>query len=395
VALDLNDVLKEHGPDAIRVLHDSAEKYEPGVPATANGSGTVQTDAKLGIVTAASLLEEPARQREWLVHDWFPAAEVTLLAGDGGIGKSLLMLQLGFACATNRDWIGLAIKGCPVLYAGAEDDINEVHYRLEKLFEHEPGATNLDRFHILSLAGEDALLCEVAGASKRITTTPLFTKIEAAIARCGVGLLILDAAADMFGGEENSRAQVRAFIQALRNIALKKRCTIVILAHPSVDAMKTERGYVGSTAWNNSVRSRIRFYAPKKDDGTELDPDVRILELGKANRARRGGKIMLRWQDNRFVREGSGAQNQIERQLRAEDRFLTLLLQRNSQERFVSPNRSRSFAPTEFAKHPDGAEFSSREYEHAMEILLSKGSIRNEEYGPPSRRRNRLVVNQQ
>ena len=73
---------------------------------------------------------------------------------------------------------------------------------------------------------------------------------------------------------------------------MRLKAAVLFIAHPSVDGIKTGRGYSGSTHWNNSVRSRLYF-----TDGTSADsegppnPDLRVIELAKSNRARRGEKF--------------------------------------------------------------------------------------------------------
>ena len=42
----------------------------------------------------------PPPPRRWLVEDWLPAGRVTLLAGQGGVGKSRLALQLAAGIAS-------------------------------------------------------------------------------------------------------------------------------------------------------------------------------------------------------------------------------------------------------------------------------------------------------
>ena len=59
-----------------------------------------------------------------------PANNVTMLAGDGGAGKSLLSLQLAVAVATGGSWIGFRPKAGSVLFVSAEDEIEELHRRL-------------------------------------------------------------------------------------------------------------------------------------------------------------------------------------------------------------------------------------------------------------------------
>ena len=49
----------------------------------------------------------------------------------------------------------------------------------------------------------------------------------------GARLVILDTAADLFGGNENDRGQVRQFMNALSRIAMKINGAVVLCAHPS------------------------------------------------------------------------------------------------------------------------------------------------------------------
>ena len=54
-------------------------------------------------------------ERSWIVRDWIPNYQVTMLNGDGGIGKSLLAQQLLTSCATGNSWLGLDVKPCKAL----------------------------------------------------------------------------------------------------------------------------------------------------------------------------------------------------------------------------------------------------------------------------------------
>ena len=60
-----------------------------------------------------------------------PHRNVTLLSGDGGIGKSVLVLNLFAHIAARMDWLGFKTMQGPVLYVGAEDDKDEIERRIE------------------------------------------------------------------------------------------------------------------------------------------------------------------------------------------------------------------------------------------------------------------------
>jgi RecA-family ATPase len=346
---------------------------------------------ELEIVSALELLKRPAPSRQWCVEPWVPHREVTLLSGDGGIGKSTIALQLCTSAAARLDWFGMEVRHGAALYISCEDDIDEVHYRLEQIKAQTPDA-DFGQLHIVSLAGEPAFLATPAPAGMQPTAR--FKAIEKAIERHEIRLLVLDAAADVFGGNEIDRAQTRGFIQMLRGLAIRRNCAVILLAHPSVDAMKTGRGYAGSTAWNNSVRARLYFTRATAPDGSEPDQDRRLLELAKSNRGRAGQKIIMRWHAGCFVLDGAHETGleRLHKEIQAEQKFIELLQMFNEQGQTVSASRNHTFAPNLFAKHPAADGIGKKEFEHAMQRLLTADKIEIVEYGPPSRRYSKLRI---
>ncbi len=209
---------------------------------------------RLEVVTAKSLANGDPPPRSWLVEELIPKKNVTLLNGDGGTGKSLLALQLAVATAIGSYWVGREVAAGSCLYVSAEDDIDELHRRLAQIGAAlQTELAHMDGLTILPLAGRDAVLAAPSGTLK---PTPLFRSLEAYLREHKPALIVLDTLADMFGGEENHRAQARQFIGMLRGLCVRHHSTILVLAHPSVAGMASGTGSSGSTAWNNSVRSR-------------------------------------------------------------------------------------------------------------------------------------------
>ena len=68
-------------------------------------------------------------------------------------------------------------------------------------------------------------------------------------------LLVIDSAAAAFGGNENSRSEVRAFVSALDAWACSARCAVLLISHPSKATEGEAAIYSGSTDWRNSVRA--------------------------------------------------------------------------------------------------------------------------------------------
>lgn len=156
--------------------------------------------------------------------------------------------------------------------------------------------------------------------------------------------------------------------------------------------MASGTGSSGSTAWANSVRSRIVFERARASDESVPDPDLRTLSVNKSNYAALQS-ITVKWRAGVFEPQGSIASlDKLALENRAEEQFLALLHLFNAQGQDVSAKRSVSYAPAMFATHPNAGGVPKRQFEGAMQRLLTSGRIKIEQFGPPSHRRSRLVL---
>ena len=240
----------------------------------------------------------------------------------------------------------------------------------------------LARFKLIDLAGKSATIA-VFDRNGQIKQTPTSAAIEDVAREHSAGGIILDAVADFFGGNENERREVRAFVSALRGLAMRLGAAVIFLAHPSVDGIKTGRGYSGSTHWNNAVRSRLYFTDVKEEGDGPTEPDMRVIELAKSNRARRGEKIYAIWEAGRFVVAAPGATRNSEIETATDELFLLLLSKAKKQGQDLSPSRSPSYAPTVLARWPSSKGTSKAALERAMHRLLEAGKIRVRNIWPP------------
>ena len=338
---------------------------------------------------AAGLMRKPIPPREWLVRDLVPSRTVTLLGGDGGTGKSLLALQLACAVATDGAWLGRSVAGGSALFISAEDEEAELHRRLADVVTAS-GATfdDLNRLTLRSLAGEDALLATLDRSGGVLNTTPLFSEIDKRISDERPGLVVLDTLADLFPGNENDRAQARYFIGILRGLAIRHKCAVLLLAHPSLSGIATGVGTSGSTAWNNSVRSRL--YLDRITD----NPDARVLSTKKANYGRIGERISMTWRAGIFVPDSLvGPDSELADEAKAERVFLRLLDDFTMEGRTVKSAQAQGYAPKAFAASGRTEGVSKQALQSAMERLFSKREI-VESYGghkSPSKQTLRIV----
>jgi RecA-family ATPase len=329
-------------------------------------------------------------QRRWLVLNRIPKANVTILTGDGAAGKTTITLQLVAATPCGGDWLNSIVdEPGPAMFLTAEEDQDEIHRRLAAILEHQ-GKTfsDLENIQVLCRPGDDAVLGAAEVRSGIVRPTPLFESLLATAIEKRPSLIAIEAAADVYAGNENDRAQVRQFIGLLRRLAINSGAAVLLVAHPSLTGLATGSGSRGSTAWNNSARSRLYFTSPKKSEEGE-DSDVRELRVMKSNYGPAGEVIRLRWQKGLFVPVSSmGTLERVNAEAIADQAFLDCLDAGLGSGRQVSPYKSSIYAPAVFAQMPQARGLRPITLAAAMERLFQAGRIETIETGPPSKRRS-------
>jgi RecA-family ATPase len=230
-------------------LADKLIRFESGPRA--------QTEQPLPYLDMSGWDSNPAPEREWAVDNRIPMYQPHLTTGHGAIGKSLLELTRAVAHVLGKPWLGMAVRQGPVIYLGAEDEEDELHRRLEAILRHY-GAKFGDivgGLHLLSYVGEDCLL-GIPDNKDIIRPTELFHRLLVDAIRIGPVSVTIDTLTDVYAGDEIDRNQTTQFVKLLQHMAIKARCSVAILAHPSNAGMATGSGLSGSTGWHNKVRSR-------------------------------------------------------------------------------------------------------------------------------------------
>jgi hypothetical protein len=326
-----------------------------------------------------------APERKWFVEGLIPDRTVTNLSGDGGSGKTEIILQLIAAASLQTQWFGKDVSAGPCLYFGAEDEADELHRRLETIVRHAgQELSDLEGIRLVPMAGMDAVLAE-PDRNGNLAATAIYPKLVSQAMALRPKLIVIDPSADVFGGDEINRAQVRKFVSMLRSLAMEIDCAVLLLSHPSLTGMSSGTGTSGSTAWNNSVRSRLYLEV--------TSTETRELKLVKANHGKVGEKIELRWDDGVYVLDNGGdpaVENLIN--AKADSLFLELLAIFTEQGQNVGIVTGTSYAPAKMAEHPKAKGFDKKQLALSMQRLLDAVRIKVVKEGSASRQRSRLVI---
>lgn len=346
--------------------------------------------AALPLINISTWDDEPVPQQEWAVKDRIPLCTTALFSGEGAAGKSLIQLQQSVAHVIGREWFGTLPRQGPAIFIDAEDDERVIHLRLADVLRHYnvKFADVLNKLHLVSLAGEDAVLAVLNRKSGRIEPTPRYAKLLEMAGDIRPVMIGIASTADVFAGNEINRSEVQQFIALLTRIARTANGSVNLISHPSLTGISTDTGISGTTQWHNSVRARSYLKSAGSKGGEERDTNLRILEFKKNNYGPVSESILLRYENGLFVPVMGKTATQAERDLEAEDIYLSVLTKLIGQNQDLGADKHGSnYAPAKIAAHPDANGFSRPEMEAAQQRLLDAGKIHIKDTGPPSKRR--------
>ncbi len=331
---------------------------------------------------AALSMVEPI-PKAFAIERLAPLAEVTLFTGPGSAGKSLLGQQLATAAAAGLPCLGLNVMPGPAIYFTCEDDAEQLHWRQVHLCGalRVPMASLAGKLHLVSLRGALDNELGTFGPDGTLALAPAYERLVRKIKATGAKLVILDNVAHLFAGNENDRGQVTRFVNLLNRLASETGAAILLLGHPN----KSGDSYSGSTAWLNAVRSQITIDHERDGDGNVLDPDLRVLTVGKANYARKGEAVKFRWHNWAFVRDDdlpTDTRAELAEVVKANGEnaaFLRCLAQRTLERRHVSEKVGANYAPKVFATMAEAKGIKKDRLVAAMDRLFRIGKIERAE----------------
>jgi len=234
-----------------------------------------------------------------IIEDLVADEEVTLLGGHGGIGKSILGMQMACAVATGQPIFGkstdLTGKGPKkVLYYSAEDPKKRLKRRMRSIAAQFYPVNNdgspadahnqalramlRDNLLLIDASEFEPLFGELDAKQRSLGAKTDYFTLQHFVAMHAADLVIIDGGSDAFDGNEISRRDVRAFIKLLRKINFTRKLAVLLMVHIDRSSARGnvtgDDGYSGSTAWHNSCRRRLFLQSKKEkdEDGNEMEP---------------------------------------------------------------------------------------------------------------------------
>jgi RecA-family ATPase len=339
----------------------------------------------------------PVPEQEWSVLNRIPRRECTLFTGEGAGGKSTIELHRNAAHVLGRDWLGAMPELGPAIHIDAEDSEPVMHRRLAAIVRHY-GVTFGDLIkgglHLMSLAGQDAVLATVTRAGK-VEPTTLYRRLLEAAGDIKPMSIAISSCANVFTGDENNRSQLQQFVGLLTRVAIRANGSLSLTAHPSLTGINTDSGLSGTTQWHNAVRARFYIKGVKPDSGEQPDDDLREIVFKKNQYGPKAESIVLRWQNGLFLPvPGMGSIDRVAREAKSDEVFVALVRRFSSANRKTSDKPGPTYAPALFAREDEAKQvgLSSKNLEAAMRRLFKREMIWNEPYGRPSRQHHHIAL---
>lgn len=204
-------------------------------------------DSFLAKASIGRYLESTPEEREFAWDKFAPVGKVTVLAGPGGVSKSMLMLHLLVHGALGNSWGGFTVDG-PMrgLYVSYEDDTLELHKRVHRLAtalkEEDNGMGGmlydidgaLRKNLMLYAADDDAINWLLMSKFDQRSAPERTARVEwliGFIRHAKLKVICVDPVVYTHNLEESSPGDMALYMQTLTYIAKAGNCSVIVLHH--------------------------------------------------------------------------------------------------------------------------------------------------------------------
>lgn len=219
----------------------------------------------------------PAQELQWLWPGRIPLGKLTLFAGDPGLGKSFVALDIAARVTRGEKWPdGEQCNGGPgsVIVLSAEDDpADTIRPRLEA------AGADLTKVHILQAVRRDK-----PNGESRLEHFSLETdlvSLQDAVSSLGdVRLVVIDPISAYLGSTDSHvNAKVRSLLSPLAELASALCVAVLAVTHLNKNTSSALYRATGSIAFVAAARA-VWLFAKNPDD-----PGQRLMLPGKMNLA--------------------------------------------------------------------------------------------------------------
>ena len=197
---------------------------------------------------------------DWLWHERLPRGKCVLVAGEGGLGKSMVLCSIAAVVSRGRDWPnneGKSSCGSVVILSAEDDAADTIVPRLMA------ADADLNKVHII-----DAVLEKDGKGHRTFSLQADLSALEQKIVELGdVFLVIIDPLTSYLGPvDSHKNAELRSVLEPLGAMAARQRITVIGNTHLSkAQGGSANSRVIGSVAFVNHARA-VFMAMPDPDD---------------------------------------------------------------------------------------------------------------------------------
>lgn len=262
---------------------DDFDELPPLETGSSNAPGEASSETKKAaqavrfqVQSAAEFLTRRAPQ--WIIKGVVPRADLMVVYGDSGSGKSFFMFDMLGAIARGVEWRGKKVAKGRAVYIAAEG-AGGCRNRLKAYCEfHGVNPDELD----IGIIPEAPNLIEKTDVKDLIAAVRAFGKVD---------VIVVDTFAQSFQGNENSGEDVSRALAHCKALNRATGALVVLISHTGKDASRGVRGWSGlrgaADAQIEVIRNgdeRAAVIDKQKDGGGEGDQfgfKLNIVEIGE------------------------------------------------------------------------------------------------------------------
>jgi len=201
-------------------------------------------------VSYAELIANPPQPPTWLVESLFPAGGVSIIGGDGEVGKSWVILHLAACVTTGQALFGhFPVKQGKVLVIDEEDALPLIKKRLDKLSK---GMGITKEIPLIILANKGVM----------ISNNLSYEKLSNLIIRENPMLVTIDSLIRVHNVDENSANEMNNVLRRIKALIANRNSSVILTHHTN----KASINLRGSGDIRNFVDSCVLMSSASRND---------------------------------------------------------------------------------------------------------------------------------
>lgn len=255
---------------------EAADDFQPLPDQPVVGIPVTDKPARFTFQPAAEFTSRPPPA--WIVKGVLPKAELVVLFGESGSGKSFIALDLGAAIARGVEWRGRRVRQGRVAYVAAEG-AGGFRNRLVAYMTANQCGDAMGLFTVLHAAPNFLLKEDALDVSRALVTAG------------GADVVIVDTFAQVTpGANENAAEDMGLALSHCRGIHRATGAVVLLVHHAGKDASKGARGWSGLKAAADAELEVTRMPAGRMlrtskqkdgEDGLEWGFDLEVVGIGQ------------------------------------------------------------------------------------------------------------------